>query len=75
MSVSARFNTDSLSPAFASRLELVIEEFAPALWIHGHTHDAFDYEIYGTRVVCNPRGYPEEAERYGFDTQLIVEIR
>jgi len=53
MSVSARFKTDPLSPAFASRLELVIEEFVPALWIHGHTHDPFDYEIYGTRVVCN----------------------
>ena len=28
-----------------------------ALWIHGHMHDSFDYEINGTRVVCNPRGY------------------
>lgn len=27
------------------------------LWIHGHTHDDFDYEISTTRVVCNPRGY------------------
>lgn len=74
MSISERFKADPLSPAFASRLEPIIEEFAPALWIHGHTHDAFDYEIYDTRVVCNPRGYPEEAERYGFDPSLIVEI-
>ena len=28
-----------------------------ALWVHGHTHDSYDYEINGTRVVCNPRGY------------------
>lgn len=27
-----------------------------ALWIHGHTHDGFDYHVNGTRVVCNPRG-------------------
>lgn len=27
------------------------------LWIHGHTHDGFDYMINQTRVVCNPRGY------------------
>lgn len=27
------------------------------LWIHGHTHDEFDYEISTTRVICNPRGY------------------
>jgi len=25
-----------------------------ALWIHGHTHDPFDYEVDGTRVVCKP---------------------
>lgn len=27
------------------------------LWIHGHTHDDFDYMINQTRIVCNPRGY------------------
>jgi Icc-related predicted phosphoesterase len=27
------------------------------LWVHGHTHDDFDYEIGTTRIVCNPRGY------------------
>jgi hypothetical protein len=27
------------------------------LWVHGHTHDEFDYLIGETRVVCNPRGY------------------
>lgn len=32
----------------------------PKLWIHGHTHTACDYTVGGTRVVCNPRGYPGE---------------
>lgn len=27
------------------------------LWVHGHTHDAFDYVLGETQVVCNPRGY------------------
>ena len=27
------------------------------LWVHGHTHDPFDYTISETRIVCNPRGY------------------
>lgn len=27
------------------------------LWVHGHTHDAFDYVLGATQVVCNPRGY------------------
>jgi len=27
------------------------------LWVHGHTHHNFDYNISGTRILCNPRGY------------------
>jgi predicted phosphodiesterase len=43
-----------------------------ALWIHGHTHTAFEYEVKGTRVVCNPRGYAGEPT--GFDPGRVVEI-
>lgn len=43
-----------------------------ALWIHGHTHTFFDYRVRGTRVICNPRGYPGEPT--GFRPDLIVEI-
>ncbi|MNC91504.1 hypothetical protein D3C83_77790 [compost metagenome] len=28
-----------------------------ALWIHGHTHDGFDFRVNGTRIVANPMGY------------------
>jgi hypothetical protein len=27
------------------------------VWVHGHTHEDFDYNVGGTRIVCNPRGY------------------
>jgi len=27
------------------------------LWVHGHTHHAFDYMVGSTRILCNPRGY------------------
>lgn len=27
------------------------------LWLHGHTHVGFDYEVEGCRVVVNPHGY------------------
>lgn len=33
------------------------------LWIHGHTHDPFDYTIGETRVFCNPRGYDGREHR------------
>ena len=45
-----------------------------ALWIHGHMHESSDYEIYGTRVVCNPRGYAPNALTPDFQPYFVVEI-
>lgn len=73
-SIASEYRNDPLNPAFASRLEVVIERYQPDLWIHGHTHVACDYEIFGTRVVCNPRGYPSEFNDRGFRPALVVEI-
>lgn len=72
-SIASQYRNDPLNPAFASRLEEVIETYRPDLWIHGHTHVACDYEIYGTRVICNPRGYPSESSGKGFTLGLVVE--
>lgn len=30
------------------------------LWVFGHTHNAIDICVRGTRLVCNPVGYPGE---------------
>ena len=43
-----------------------------ALWIHGHMHESFDYEIYGTQVVCNPRGYAPKALNEDFNQIYII---
>jgi predicted phosphodiesterase len=66
---------------YASDLEsLMTGPDAPALWLHGHIHGNRDYVIGGTRVVCNPRGYPTHfmanspRENPHFDPQLIVEV-
>lgn len=74
LSVAKRYSGDSLNPAFASRLEGIIEKYEPALWIHGHTHVPCDYELYATRVVCNPRGYPGERHQPTFRPDLVVSI-
>ncbi len=73
-SIASRYRNDPLNPAFASNLEDVIEKYEPDLWVHGHTHVACDYKIYGTRVVCNPRGYPSETSGGGFLPGLVVEL-
>ena len=73
-SIADQYRNDPLNPAFASRLEGIIEKYHPELWVHGHTHVACDYEIFGTRVVCNPRGYPGESSGKGFTPELVVKI-
>jgi Icc-related predicted phosphoesterase len=63
-----------LTPSFASNLEGLLDANKIELWIHGHTHDSFDYEIYDKRVVCNPRGYsPHELNR-DFRPDWVVEV-
>lgn len=73
-SIAEKYKSDPLNPAFASRLEGIIEKYHPELWVHGHTHVARDYEIFGTRVVCNPRGYPGESSGKGFTPDLVLKI-
>lgn len=57
-SIASKFQNDPANPGFIVPLEPLMG--SAALWIHGHTHTAFDYEVKGTRIVCNPRGYPDE---------------
>jgi len=73
-SIAKRYTNDPLNPAFASRLEDVIEKYRPELWIHGHTHVPCDYELFDTRIVCNPGGYPGENRRSEFRDDLVVSV-
>jgi Icc-related predicted phosphoesterase len=73
-SVPPRYARDLLTPAFASNLENLMEGDWAALWVHGHMHESFDYEIYGTRVVCNPRGYAPEALNPDFRPDWVLKV-
>ncbi len=57
----------------APLLEKFILNSQPKLWIHGHTHHSFDYHIGATRVLCNPRGYPNESSST-FNPSLVIDI-
>jgi predicted phosphodiesterase len=75
LSIADRFKDDPLSACFASNTDDLLGH--NELWIHGHTHDSFDYMVDGTRVVCNPRGYSfskNSVENLEFNPALIVEI-
>jgi Icc-related predicted phosphoesterase len=51
----------------------LVERAGARLWIHGHTHAPCDYVVGETRVVCNPRGYPQEAN-HPIDVGFVVEV-
>ena len=73
-SIAERWRKDTvMNGGFASQLDDYIS-YRPQikLWVHGHTHDEFDYMIDGTRVVCNPRGYiGHEARADSFKLKYI----
>ena len=54
-SIHQRFMNDPINAAFVSDLS----EFFPHvdLWLHGHVHNSFDYQVGRCRVVANPAGY------------------
>jgi Icc-related predicted phosphoesterase len=70
-SIPLKYKGDLLSAAFASDLGKVLESADVDLWIHGHIHTASDYQLGKTRVLCNPRGYPNEQDTH-FIPDLIV---
>lgn len=61
-----------MAAAYANRWEDLMGGERMALWVHGHSHRAVDYEVAGTRVLCNPRGYP--GEETGFRPDLLIEL-
>ncbi len=62
-SVSERFKTHRLSPAYASHLDELVAKSKAKFWFHGHTHTPTDYSIADTRVLSNPAGFPGERIR------------
>ena len=73
---SPRYANEWSSAGFIN--ELPAEFFkVPVLWVHGHTHDSFDYQVGNCRVVCNPRGYVAwtgKVENREFDAGFVVVV-
>ncbi len=73
MSLPVNNPKEMVSAAYVSRLESVINDYQPAIWVHGHLHNSSDYHIGSCQVICNPRGYPGERNPE-FREALIVEV-
>lgn len=66
-------NQTEMNYAFCSDLDQIMWDHDQIkLWVHGHVHNAFDYTVNQTRVVCNPLGYPGESNQ--FNPELVIEV-
>lgn len=72
LSVGPEFRTSPLNCFYVCDMTRMMEANQPKLWIHGHMHHRSDYEVYDTRVVCNPLGYPGQA--LAFDEALHIDV-
>lgn len=76
LSVEPRFKGSPLNACFASHLDRLLRADLAGTWIHGHVHHSVDYQVNGTRVVCNPRGYARDGrnENPAFDIDFVVDV-
>ena len=73
--IHPKFDGDILNPYFINDKEDLVRRIGAKLWISGHTHEAYDYEVGGTRCIGNPTGYAgEPRESRLFRPDRIVEI-
>lgn len=71
-STPVKFRGSPTDHFFMTNMTDLIMKKEPMLWLHGHTHDACDYKVSKTRIVCNPRGYPfEYTARAPYEPKLI----
>ncbi len=66
-------HAELISCAYASHLDDFILKHQPRLWIHGHIHHSADYRIGETRVLSNPRAYPDSPNT-SFISDLVVSL-
>lgn len=73
MSTHEQYKGQTLNGYFINNLDGLICAKQPKLWIHGHCHNAFDYMVGDTRIVCNPHGYSHESG-CGYNNNLVIEL-
>jgi hypothetical protein len=76
LSISPLFGSSPINSSFVSDLEDRIKDWQPALWLHGHTHGSFDYQVGNTRVICNARGYAKDGinENPEFNGSYVIDL-
>ena len=68
--IAPQYADSPLNPYFINDIDL--NGFA--YWLAGHTHQAFDGEQDGCRIIINPLGYSNEIGQNGYRNGLLLEL-
>jgi len=72
--VSPQYKNDDCTYGFANAyIDNMIDPKNMTTWIHGHSHDHFDKDINGVRIIRNPFGYMHE-QNNGYIKDKVIEI-
>jgi|WetSurSiteA1Bulk_404760.scaffolds.fasta_scaffold00038_68 Icc-related predicted phosphoesterase len=71
-SIHERFKDSRLNRFFLCNMERHIG--SQKLWIHGHTHESFNYMLGNTRILCNPLGYVGTDLNQNYIEKLVVSV-
>ena len=73
--IHPKFDGDLLNPYFINDREDLVRAIGAKLWVSGHTHEAYDYEVGPTRCIGNPTGYSGDYRQSRlFRPDKVVEI-
>lgn len=73
-SIAPEYVNSELNGAYVSKLEELILEKKPKLWVHGHIHRSVDYMVGDTRVISNPFGYWGHDVNPDYNPTLVLEV-
>lgn len=59
-----QYDGSSLNDYFMNDREDLVGMHNEVLWVHGHTHNSASYGINGVDIICNPKGYFKENNKY-----------
>jgi predicted phosphodiesterase len=73
--VDETYRFDTTNCGYQSHLDYILEaEWAPNIWLHGHSHVFMDKVIGNTRVIRNPFGYYDFGETTtGFKPEFLID--
>ncbi|MBG6063204.1 3',5'-cyclic AMP phosphodiesterase CpdA [Flavobacterium sp. CG_9.1] len=70
-----KYANSKINEAFASNLDVFIENNTIDYWIYGHHHcNVNDFEIKNTKLLTNQLGYIKYNENVGFNDKAIISV-